>query len=109
MDEVVNEALYRAEEMGIVFLDEIDKVARFNSRSVERLLGDAGIVRHRGKIESTLNNARRAKELIDEHGSLAGWLWAHEPPASARERAFLRRRGGGTRGRVSRLSALPAG
>jgi DNA-3-methyladenine glycosylase I len=46
-------------------------VSRFSARDVQRLLKDAGIVRHRGKIESTINNAKRALELIDESGSLA--------------------------------------
>src|SRR6187402_1406785 len=50
------------------------KVAKFGERDVERLLGDAGIVRHRGKIESTINNARRAEELVDEAGSLAAFV-----------------------------------
>jgi DNA-3-methyladenine glycosylase I len=60
---------------------EPERVARFDRRSVERLLGDAGIVRHRGKIESTVNNARRALELKAELGSLARyfWRWAPEP------------------------------
>ena len=49
---------------------DIRRVARFNRRSVDRLLHDAGIVRHRGKIEATINNAKRAIELIDEFGSL---------------------------------------
>jgi DNA-3-methyladenine glycosylase I len=56
-------------------------VARFNRRSVGRLLVDAGIVRHRGKIESTIHNARRALEVIDEWGSLAAYVWSFEPPA----------------------------
>jgi DNA-3-methyladenine glycosylase I len=59
---------------------DIEKVARFNTRSVDRLLGDAGIVRHRGKIESTINNARRALELTEEYGSLAAFFWEYEPP-----------------------------
>ncbi len=54
------------------------KVARFDARKVERLLADASIVRHRGKIESTINNARRAAELIDECGSLAAYFWRFE-------------------------------
>jgi len=54
------------------------KVARFNNRSVERLLKDSGIVRHRGKIESTINNARRAIELVEECGSLAAFVWRFE-------------------------------
>ncbi|MBW2415811.1 MAG: DNA-3-methyladenine glycosylase I [Deltaproteobacteria bacterium] len=58
---------------------DYEQVARFNSRSVERLLGDAGIVRHRGKIESTIHNARRALDLADEFGSLAAYFWRFEP------------------------------
>jgi len=58
---------------------DFEQVARFNSRSVERLLRDAGIVRHRGKIESTIHNARRALELADEFGSLAAYFWRFEP------------------------------
>src|SRR5688572_4126676 len=58
---------------------DIEAVARFNSRSVERLLTDAGIVRHRGKIEATINNARRCLELLDEFGSLASYVWSYEP------------------------------
>jgi DNA-3-methyladenine glycosylase I len=57
---------------------DFEKVARFNARSVERLLQDAGIVRHRGKIESTVNNARRALELVEEKGSLASYFWQFE-------------------------------
>ena len=57
-------------------------VARFGARDVQRLLKDAGIVRHRGKIESTINNAKRALELIDEKGSLAAYFWSWEPAAS---------------------------
>lgn len=59
-------------------------VAGFGSDDVERLLGDAGIVRHRGKIESTINNAARALEVADEFGSLAAYLWSWEPTGEAR-------------------------
>jgi DNA-3-methyladenine glycosylase I len=59
---------------------EIDVVARMSERDVVRLLGDASIIRHRGKIESTINNARRCRELIDEKGSLAAHIWSFEPP-----------------------------
>ena len=45
---------------------DFEKVARFGRREIERCLGDAGIVRHRGKIESVVNNARRARELVDQ-------------------------------------------
>lgn len=57
---------------------DFEAVARMNARSVERLLQDASIVRHRGKIESVLHNARRALELRDEFGSLAAFFWAYE-------------------------------
>ena len=63
---------------------DIEAVARFGSRDVERLLLDAGIVRHRGKIESTINNARRCAALIDECGSLAAYVWRFEPEPSRR-------------------------
>jgi len=67
------------------FVDfDIDRVARFGSRDVARLLEDEGIVRHRGKIESTINNARRAAALRDETGSLAAYFWQWEPDASSR-------------------------
>lgn len=80
------------------------RVARFRAADVERLLGDAGIVRHRGKIESTVNNARRALDLVDELGSLAAYFWRHEDrrpfrgivaqtPASKALSDDLRRRG----------------
>ena len=59
-------------------------VSKFGARDVQRLLKDAGIIRHRGKIESTINNARRALELADEHGSLAAYFWSWEPDASSR-------------------------
>lgn len=52
-------------------------VAGFDESDVERLLGDAGIVRHQGKIRSTINNAGRALVLIDEFGSLASYFWRH--------------------------------
>ncbi|MEO8124647.1 MAG: DNA-3-methyladenine glycosylase I, partial [Burkholderiales bacterium] len=59
-------------------------VARFTPADVDRLLKDAGIVRHRGKIESTINNARRMLELQDEFGSLAAYAWRYEPTAKSR-------------------------
>lgn len=65
---------------------EIDAVARFNARSVERLLGDPGIVRHRGKIEAAIHNARCAREVIAERGSLAAYLWSFEPGREQRPR-----------------------
>ena len=56
---------------------EPEAVAAFDERDVDRLLADPGIVRHAGKIRSTINNAHRALALIDEFGSLAGYLWPH--------------------------------
>jgi DNA-3-methyladenine glycosylase I len=55
------------------------KVARFGEQDVERLLADAGIVRHRGKIEAVIHNARRACELAEEAGTLAAYFWSFEP------------------------------
>jgi DNA-3-methyladenine glycosylase I len=77
---------------------DTDRVGRYTARDVERLLGDAGIVRHRGKIESVINNARRAHDVVAEFGSLAAYFWRFEPGASSRPR------------RISReaLAALPA-
>ena len=62
---------------------EPEKVARFRQRDMDRLLADAGIVRHRGKIESTINNAQRAIEMKQEFGSLAAYFWGGEPDAKA--------------------------
>jgi len=63
---------------------DIEAVAAFTQADVDRLLVDAGIVRHRGKIEAVINNARRARDLIDEQGSLAGYVWRYEPSPSER-------------------------
>lgn len=60
------------------------RVARFGAKDVARLLGDAGIVRHRGKIESAINNARRALDLQDAFGSLAAYAWSWEPSPKER-------------------------
>jgi DNA-3-methyladenine glycosylase I len=69
---------------------EFDKVAEFTDVDIERLLQDAGIVRHRGKIVSTINNAKRAREMADEFGSLAAWFWRFEPgPEERPERMDL--------------------
>jgi DNA-3-methyladenine glycosylase I len=63
---------------------DFEAVARFGERDVERLLGDAGIVRHRGKIEAAVNNAQRAVELIEAEGSLAAYVWRFEPDPATR-------------------------
>jgi DNA-3-methyladenine glycosylase I len=63
---------------------EAEKVVRFTAKDVERLLADAGIVRHRGKIESTINNAQQVLELRQEFGSFAAYAWGFEPAARSR-------------------------
>jgi DNA-3-methyladenine glycosylase I len=63
---------------------DFELVARFDERDVERLLGDAGIVRHRGKIEATISNAGRCVELVEEQGSLAAYVWSFEPDPASR-------------------------
>ena len=65
---------------------DIEAAARFNARSVARMLGDAGIVRHRGKIESVIHNAKRAREIVQACGSLAAYVWSFEPSGSERPR-----------------------
>ena len=60
---------------------DFNKVARFTEKDVLRLLDDAGIVRHRGKIEAVINNAQRVVELIQREGSFAAYLWQFEPKA----------------------------
>ncbi|MCY9692230.1 DNA-3-methyladenine glycosylase I [Paenibacillus alginolyticus] len=59
-----------------------DQIARYTGRDLDRLLGDEGIVRHRGKIEAVINNAQRAQELIKREGSLAAFIWRYEPDLS---------------------------
>ncbi|NNJ90404.1 MAG: DNA-3-methyladenine glycosylase I [Gammaproteobacteria bacterium] len=58
---------------------DFERVARFTQQDVKRLLSDAGIVRHRGKIEAVINNAKRAVELVSQEGSLATFFWRYEP------------------------------
>jgi DNA-3-methyladenine glycosylase I len=70
---------------------DFGKVARFGPAKVQRLLGDAGIVRHRGKIQATIDNARRACELADEVGSLAAYFWRFEPTAKSRPARLTKR------------------
>jgi DNA-3-methyladenine glycosylase I len=63
---------------------DFERVALFTDRDVERLVQNAGIIRHRGKIEATINNARAASDTIDEHGSLAAFFWRFEPDPADR-------------------------
>ena len=58
---------------------DFKEIACFGEGDVARMLADAGIVRHRGKIEATINNARRAVELVEDEGSLAAFIWGYEP------------------------------
>jgi DNA-3-methyladenine glycosylase I len=72
--------LAKRENFRAAFRDfDIDEVARFGAKDVTRLLNDAGIVRHRGKIEAVITNAKRARELVDREGSLAAYVWRWEP------------------------------
>ena len=64
------------------------RVAGFDEADVVRLLGDAGIVRHRGKIEAAINNAARVLEIQREFGGFSDYIWGFEPPASERPRCF---------------------
>ena len=72
--------LRKRENFREAFADfDFSKIASFDEGSVARLLQNDGIVRHRGKIEATINNAQRALEIVDEFGSLAGYIWEWEP------------------------------
>jgi DNA-3-methyladenine glycosylase I len=83
--------LRKRENFRRAFVDfDIDTVARYNSRDVARLLKDEGIIRHRGKIESTINNANRAIELKKEEGSLADYFWRWQPVRGSRPRRITR-------------------
>jgi len=84
------------------FLDfDFEKIARFDSSDVIRLLRDKGIVRHRGKIESTINNAKRMCDLVDEFGSLSNYVWCYEPDMNDRPEKI-------TKGILSTLTQTPA-
>ena len=63
---------------------DAQRIARFGERDVARLMADAGIVRHRGKIESTINNAKRVIELREAFGSLSAYAWRFEPARDQR-------------------------
>jgi DNA-3-methyladenine glycosylase I len=72
--------LLKRENFRAAFCDfDFDAVAKFTDADVERLLGDAGIIRHRGKIEATINNAVRAREMREREGSLGAFLWSYAP------------------------------
>src|SRR5262245_7445933 len=69
---------------------DFSRVVEFTDKDVGTLLQDAAIIRHRGKIESTINNARRGKELVKEAGSLAAFFWKFEPQAHQRPKRLDR-------------------
>jgi len=72
--------LAKRENFRAAFHDfDFDRIARYTQRDLDRLLKDAGIVRHRGKIEAVVNNAQRAQELVEREGSLAAFVWRYEP------------------------------
>lgn len=72
--------LRKRENFRRAFADfDIERIAHFGEPDVLRLLGDAGIVRHRGKIESTINNARRCREIVRDHRSLSDFIWEFRP------------------------------
>lgn len=70
---------------------EPERIARFGAADVRRLLADAGIVRHRGKIEAVINNAKRFLELQGEAPSFSAFVWGFAPPASARPKRITPR------------------
>lgn len=73
--------LAKRENFRAAFHDfDFHRIARFTERDVQRLLGNEGIVRHRGKIEAVINNAQRAVALVEREGSLAAFLWRYEAP-----------------------------
>ncbi|MEL7229234.1 MAG: DNA-3-methyladenine glycosylase I [Pseudomonadota bacterium] len=77
--------LRKRENFRAAFADfDIPAVATFDEDDVERLVQDAGIIRHRGKIKSTINNANRALEMIEQEGSLGRWFWSFEKAANER-------------------------
>lgn len=81
--------LEKRENFRAVFHDfDFHRIAAYTSADQERLMQNAGIIRHAGKIAATINNARRALELIEQEGSLAAFVWRYEPdPATAAQPA----------------------
>jgi len=74
--------LAKRENFRAAFHDfDFNRIARFNQRDITRLLKDEGIVRHRGKIEAVINNAKQTQQLVKKQGSLAAFIWQYEPDA----------------------------
>ena len=77
--------LRKRESFREAFCDfDFERIANYSVHDIERLLANPGIIRHRGKIEATINNAIRARELASQCGSLAAFFWQWEPRPSAR-------------------------
>ncbi|MCZ6836391.1 MAG: DNA-3-methyladenine glycosylase I [Planctomycetota bacterium] len=70
---------------------EFERIATYTKRDVNRLLKNEGIIRHRGKIEATINNAQRMLELIDERSSLAAYVWSYEIDVSTRPKTISKK------------------
>ncbi|MDG2244594.1 MAG: DNA-3-methyladenine glycosylase I [Rhodospirillaceae bacterium] len=70
---------------------DFKKVARFGEKDVDRLLQDSGVIRHRGKIEATINNAQRALEMVKEEGSIAAFIWRYEPDPKGRPKKLTKK------------------
>ncbi len=83
--------LSKRENFRVAFHDfDIERVAKMTEDDIEKQVQNAGIIRHRGKIKSTINNANRALEMIKQEGSLAKYFWAHEPTAKDRPEKITR-------------------
>jgi len=67
---------------------DIESVARFSQKDVERLMSDPGIVRHLGKVEAVIHNARCAEKLLDSKSSLAAYFWEFEPDFASRPQVY---------------------
>jgi len=70
---------------------DFNEIAYFGEKDVERLLQDVSIVRHRGKIEAVVNNAKRARELVSDEGSLAAYVWRYEPRPKSRPKIISKK------------------
>lgn len=83
--------LRKRENFRDAFCDfDFRRVSKFEESDVERLLGNSGIVRHRKKIESTINNAHRAIELVDEFGNLANYFGQFKPSSDERPKKIIK-------------------
>lgn len=83
--------LRKRENFRRAFADfDAEAIARFDEQDTDRLLSDPGIVRHRGKIEAVLVNARRFLDLVDKEGSFARFVWRFEPDAASRPPAITK-------------------